>query len=144
MMQEELKIGDIINVGWMDFDDEGAWPWWEVLWHSDIKAGLIRVAPIGENGDIDNIPVGIPSMYIDMKDIIIIERLTTPAPAPVDVTSAVMGDLIERSNVGKKKYGDTLRAGSPCCNNKSNLQNLYEEILDAACYMKKELMERGE
>jgi len=142
-MQEDLKIGDIINVEWMDFDDEGAWPWWEVLWHSESRDGMIRVAPIGENGDIDNVPKGLPSMYIDLKDVIILERLTTPAPAPVDVTAAVMGDLIERSNVGRKKYGDVLRVDVPCNNNKSNLQNLYEELLDAACYLKKSLMESG-
>ncbi len=64
-----------------------------------------------------------------------------PVKGSDDVTFAVMTDLSARSIAGTKKYGECLCAGRKCANDKSNLQNLYEELLDAACYLKKEMME---
>ena len=50
------------------------------------------------------------------------------------VTNAVIEDLVSRSEVGVKKYNTTLGQ-----NNKDDFMNhLYEELLDAAQYIKKE------
>ena len=50
------------------------------------------------------------------------------------VTNAVIEDLVRRSEIGVKKYNTTLGE-----NNKDNFMNhLYEELLDAAQYIKKE------
>jgi len=49
------------------------------------------------------------------------------------ITNSVIEDLIERSKVGYIKYNTTLHQ-----NNKDNyLRHLYEELLDAAQYIKK-------
>lgn len=58
-----------------------------------------------------------------------------------DITTLVQSDLEQRAILGKAKYGARLVSGVPCNNSKSNLQNLYEELLDACCYLKKQLME---
>lgn len=51
------------------------------------------------------------------------------------ITEAVREDLKQRSTVGIKKYGTTLHE-----NNKDDyMRHLYEELLDAAQYCKKEL-----
>ena len=44
----------------------------------------------------------------------------------------VIKDLLARDEVGQKKYGESLRPN----NGRDNLQDLYEELLDAACYIK--------
>jgi hypothetical protein len=51
------------------------------------------------------------------------------------ITAAVMQDLKSRADLGLKKYNTTLEQ-----NNKDNFMNhLYEELLDAAQYCKKEI-----
>lgn len=51
------------------------------------------------------------------------------------ITCSVMEDLKRRADLGIKKYGTTLEQ-----NNKDDFMNhLYEELLDAAQYCKKEL-----
>jgi len=51
------------------------------------------------------------------------------------ITNAVIEDLVRRSEIGVKKYNTTLGQ-----NNKDDFMNhLYEELLDAAQYCKKEL-----
>lgn len=51
------------------------------------------------------------------------------------ITQAVINDLISRSQRGINKYNTTLDQ-----NNKDNYMNhLYEELLDAAQYIKKEM-----
>lgn len=51
------------------------------------------------------------------------------------ITCSVMADLKSRADRGIKKYGTTLEE-----NNKDDFMNhLYEELLDAAQYCKKEL-----
>jgi hypothetical protein len=50
------------------------------------------------------------------------------------VTNSVIEDLVSRSEIGVKKYNTTLGQ-----NNKDDFMNhLYEELLDAAQYIKKE------
>jgi hypothetical protein len=51
------------------------------------------------------------------------------------VTNAVIQDLISRSEVGVKKYNTTLGQN----NHQNMLQHAYEEALDLAQYLKKEI-----
>jgi hypothetical protein len=52
-----------------------------------------------------------------------------------NITQLVINDLLSRSERGIKKYNTTLQE-----NNKDDFMNhLYEELLDAAQYCKKEL-----
>jgi len=64
-------------------------------------------------------------------------------PAPVDQGRAsahdlVAADLAERKAFGLAKYGQTLQAH----NGRDTLQDLYEELLDATCYMRTLIEER--
>lgn len=52
-----------------------------------------------------------------------------------EVTKNVMLDLAERSRKGYKKYGTTLHEN----NHQNMLQHSYEEVLDLAQYLKKEM-----
>jgi hypothetical protein len=52
-----------------------------------------------------------------------------------DVTKNVMLDMAERSRKGYKKYGTTLHEN----NHQNMLQHAYEEALDMAQYLKKEI-----
>lgn len=52
-----------------------------------------------------------------------------------DITTAVMQDLKRRSDLGLKKYGTTLQEN----NHQNMLQHGYEEALDLAQYLKKEI-----
>jgi hypothetical protein len=52
----------------------------------------------------------------------------------------VQEDLEERARVGLLKYGQYLSS----FNGRSALQDLYEELLDAACYTKQKLLEEHE
>jgi hypothetical protein len=55
---------------------------------------------------------------------------------PVDeITTKVMRDLSLRSEKGFKKYNTTLEAN----NHQNMLQHAYEEVLDLAQYLKKEI-----
>ena len=54
-----------------------------------------------------------------------------------EVTKAVMLELAERSRKGYKKYGTTLNEN----NHQNMLQHMYEEALDFAQYLKKEITE---
>jgi hypothetical protein len=55
------------------------------------------------------------------------------------VTNAVIEDLVSRSEIGVKKYNTTLGKN----NHQSMLQHLYEELLDASQYVKKEIITTG-
>ncbi len=59
------------------------------------------------------------------------------------INDLVKADLDARQSLGSLKYGKPLTVDEPCHNGKSALQNAYEEALDLAMYLKKELMERG-
>lgn len=52
-----------------------------------------------------------------------------------EITKNVMLDLAERSRKGYKKYGTTLHEN----NHQNMLQHAYEEVLDLAQYLKKEM-----
>ena len=54
-----------------------------------------------------------------------------------EVTKNVMLDMAERSRKGYKKYGTTLHEN----NHQNMLQHAYEEALDMAQYLKKEITE---
>jgi hypothetical protein len=59
-----------------------------------------------------------------------------PIPSPKDaITKAVMEDLKSRSDRGFRKYGTTLHQN----NHQNMLQHMYEEALDFAQYLKKEI-----
>ena len=68
---------------------------------------------------------------------------TVSQPAPTgdgqDVTELVVADLRARSDEGLRRYGTRLKTG----NGRVALVDLYQEILDAACYLRQELTERG-
>lgn len=81
------------------------------------------------------------SIVVSTECIDIICRISENEKMGADVTSRVMRDLELRRETGVKKYGAPLVSGVGCNNAKSNLQNLYEELLDAACYIKKQIME---
>ena len=66
------------------------------------------------------------------------KKQKTPTGNGADVTEQVINDLEARSVVGKKKYGTVLRTN----NGRDALTDLYQELLDACCYMRQELMER--
>jgi hypothetical protein len=51
------------------------------------------------------------------------------------VTNAVIEDLVRRSEIGVKKYNTTLGEN----NHQNMLQHAYEEALDLAQYLKKEI-----
>jgi len=77
-------------------------------------------------------------MEKQMEDKIIQDKLTkndsilTPKD---DITKAVMEDLKSRSDRGFRKYGTTLHQN----NHQNMLQHMYEEALDFAQYLKKEI-----
>jgi len=52
-----------------------------------------------------------------------------------EITKAVILELAERSRKGYKKYGTTLHEN----NHQNMLQHMYEEALDFAQYLKKEI-----
>jgi hypothetical protein len=54
-----------------------------------------------------------------------------------EVTPLVVCDLIKRSTKGTKEYGEPLTT----YNKRKALVDLYEELLDAACYLKQHLLE---
>ena len=58
---------------------------------------------------------------------------------PCRTVAAVQADLEARSVRGLAKYGVTL--GDAPLTHKQTLQHFYEELLDAACYVKKAMDE---
>lgn len=67
-----------------------------------------------------------------------------PQPPPVnredepDIADLVIADIVEKKRMGIAKYGVPLRA----FNRRSGLVDLYQELLDAAQYVRQELRER--
>jgi len=69
--------------------------------------------------------------------------LTAPQPLPkggdgVDIFTLVIEDLKERDALGMRQYGQTLQAGD----GRDHLIDLYQELLDAAAYIRQEIEER--
>lgn len=67
--------------------------------------------------------------------------MTQPEPemnTSTPIHALVMADLAERLQKGIRTYGTPLQAG----NGRDSLWDLYEELLDAACYIRTEIEER--
>lgn len=65
-----------------------------------------------------------------------------PEPTPTDEPSAhdlVIADMAARKEFGLAKYGSLLQPG----NGRDNLQDLYEELLDACVYIRNEIERRN-
>ena len=75
--------------------------------------------------------------FIELRDKLLDTELKTADDYFVkdEVTKAVMLELAERSRKGFKKYGTTLNEN----NHQNMLQHMYEEALDFAQYLKKEI-----
>ena len=64
-----------------------------------------------------------------------------PRPVPnrsPDIQSMVIADLAVRRQVGIDRYGTPLQAR----NGRDALRDLYEELLDACCYVRQAIEER--
>lgn len=64
-----------------------------------------------------------------------------PAPKPAAgpaIWDLVVADMKERDAMGERKYGRRLRAGD----GRDSLTDLYQELLDAAVYIRKAIEER--
>lgn len=72
-------------------------------------------------------------------------RAATPEPPPIhrpgqgDIQGLVIDDLKARREEGIRRYGTPLQAH----NGRDAMNDLYQEILDAACYLKQVIEERG-
>lgn len=69
--------------------------------------------------------------------------LNSPQPHPINPTgpeifSLVIADLRERDTLGRESYGGDLHA----IDGRDHLVDLYQEILDAAVYIRQEIEER--
>lgn len=63
-----------------------------------------------------------------------------PLPTPNeygDIQSMVIDDIGKRRSVGIERYGTALQP----FNGRKTLRDIYEELLDAACYVKQRLVE---
>lgn len=68
------------------------------------------------------------------------DRNGAPMPIPNDQPSIhdlVVKDVQDRKELGLRRYGSLLQTG----NGRNALQDLYEELLDAACYARQRLAE---
>lgn len=64
-----------------------------------------------------------------------------PLPLPSDgpnIHDLVIGDIYGRMKLGTERYGTPLRA----YNGRDALRDLYEELLDACCYIRQVIEER--
>lgn len=67
-------------------------------------------------------------------------RQAPPRPGRAQVVPAVLRDLEARSLAGQAKYGRPLETH----NGRSALVDLYQELLDACCYIKQQLLEQAD
>lgn len=66
------------------------------------------------------------------------QPLPVPNVAP-DIQSQVIADIERRRQVGIRRYGIALQPG----NGRDALRDAYEEVLDLACYLRQEMVERS-
>lgn len=66
------------------------------------------------------------------------QDLPTPNDEP-DIQSLVIADIRARRQIGVERYGTPLQPH----NGRSALVDLYEELIDAACYAKQRIVEDG-
>lgn len=67
-----------------------------------------------------------------------------PEPTPIPnegrpIWELVIGDMVQRDNIGRMKYGTPLQAG----NGRDALVDAYQEALDLSVYLRKEIEERA-
>lgn len=142
-----MITGDRIHaIVWLDGQTRTVdWSYFSVVWTDQQYVCLRPIYDTTLQRDLpeDTTPITVPTMDVAVLQVNgrFIANTGKRYKTEIDVTAAVMGDLIDRSKLGERKYGERLYAGSRCNNDKSNLQNLYEELLDAACYLKKQMME---
>ncbi len=55
-----------------------------------------------------------------------------------DIQGMVVADIVARRQVGIERYGTALQP----FNGRDVLRDIYEELLDAACYVKQAMVER--
>lgn len=67
------------------------------------------------------------------------QDLPIPRPDQERIADLVIEDIKARMAIGIETYGVALTA----FNGRDALQDRYEELLDAACYTKQEMVERG-
>ena len=67
-----------------------------------------------------------------------LEKQPAPHGKGKPILGMVLADLTNRALEGKLKYGEPLKAH----NGRDALQDLYEELLDAAMYIKQAMVER--
>ena len=72
-----------------------------------------------------------------------IHNFSTPLPPPTDgvgpaIWDLVIEDMIQRDQFGLQKYGKRLRTGD----GRDALNDLYQELLDSAVYIRKAIYER--
>jgi hypothetical protein len=90
-----------------------------------------------KNRDLGVITIDSEETY--RQRLVEMERERESAPQPKDtITNAVIEDLHSRADRGWKKYNTTLGQN----NVDDFLQHLYEELLDASQYIKKEIITR--
>jgi DNA-directed RNA polymerase len=77
-----------------------------------------------------------PKFVREMSDMIKLEYPDKGDFIKDEITKAVIFEMIERSKKGYKKYGTTLHEN----NHQNMLQHMYEEALDFAQYLKKEIL----
>lgn len=68
------------------------------------------------------------------------QPLPTPRPDLPSVQAVVRDDLAIRERVGIARYGDALKTH----NGRDALLDLYQELLDGACYARQAMMERDD
>lgn len=67
------------------------------------------------------------------------QPLPRPNPDAPDMQTLVIADVEQRRAVGIERYGQGLKPHD----GRDNLRDLYEELLDAAIYCRKQIYERG-
>jgi hypothetical protein len=63
-----------------------------------------------------------------------------PKSGNIEVAPEVIADLKARSEMGRAKYRTVLKS----MNGRSALTDLYQELLDGACYIKQRLIEESQ
>lgn len=66
------------------------------------------------------------------------QPMPTPRPDVPSIQGAVRADLLLRELTGIERYGTPLQPH----NGRDGLRDLYEELLDACCYIKQVIIER--
>lgn len=74
---------------------------------------------------------------MDSEDLLTEQPMPTPTGAP-SVQEMVIADIHARMQVGLERYGTLLQPG----NGRDALRDLYEELLDGACYARQAIAER--